>query len=134
MELNVTRSAEDAVLMLSKSFPSVDFEVLRFESLSLGEAIKRVSKLDVLVGVHGAGLSHAMFLKSPASILVQIKLLKQPLHFSQMYAALCLKSGACRMAPELLVVEGVWKNPMSVTVSFNSLEKSCEGALRASLI
>ncbi|KAJ2981389.1 hypothetical protein NQ176_g2048 [Zarea fungicola] len=56
---------------LRKAVPHMQLEVVDFASMPLAEQIKVARRTDVLVGVHGAGLTHAMFMK-PGSVLVEI--------------------------------------------------------------
>lgn len=46
----------------------VDFEVIPFE-----EQVRAARETDVLVGVHGAGLTHAMFMRESAGAVVEIQ-------------------------------------------------------------
>jgi len=48
-----------------------EVEVVRFENLSLEEQLAKDAELDVLIGVHGAGLTHGLFLDR-GSMIVEI--------------------------------------------------------------
>ncbi len=49
----------------------VDLHVVDFASMSFEQQIKTVANTDVLLGVHGNGLSHALFM-SPGSTLIEL--------------------------------------------------------------
>jgi glycoprotein 2-beta-D-xylosyltransferase len=49
-----------------------EVKVVRFEQLSFGEQLLEVREADVLVGIHGAGLSHVLFM-SPGSTMVELQ-------------------------------------------------------------
>ena len=57
---------------LKKKFgenPSIRFSAGHFEQLSLDEQLQIISRTDVLVGIHGAGLTHALFMQSNRSLV-----------------------------------------------------------------
>ncbi|THV43917.1 hypothetical protein BGAL_0815g00030 [Botrytis galanthina] len=56
---------------LVSRYPHVKIQNIDFESLSFSEQVKVVRETDVLVGVHGAGLTHGMFLPE-RSVMVEI--------------------------------------------------------------
>ena len=45
-----------------------DVHIVRFESMTFAEQLKEVRQASVLIGVHGAGLTHLLFM-SPGSYL-----------------------------------------------------------------
>lgn len=51
--------------------PAAELKVVDFAALSFAEQLRVVRETDVLVGVHGAGLTHGMFLR-PGSAMVEI--------------------------------------------------------------
>lgn len=51
--------------------PHVKIQLIDFESISFAEQIKIVRETDILVGVHGAGLTHGIFLPE-GSVMVEI--------------------------------------------------------------
>lgn len=65
--LNETEHIE----LLREGIPHAKIEVVDFAKMTLPEQIKATRKTDVLVGAHGAGLTHTMFLQ-PGSALVEI--------------------------------------------------------------
>ena len=56
---------------LKARFPNVEITAVNFAANSFAEQLKIVCSTDILVGVHGAGLSHGMFLPK-ASTMVEI--------------------------------------------------------------
>ena len=56
---------------LKASLQDVHIEVVDFAPLALPEQLMIVRRTDILVGVHGAGLTHGMFLR-PGSTMVEI--------------------------------------------------------------
>ncbi|GMI25344.1 hypothetical protein TeGR_g118, partial [Tetraparma gracilis] len=49
-----------------------EVKVVRFEQLSVGDQLKEVREADILVGIHGAGLSHVLFM-SEGSTMVELQ-------------------------------------------------------------
>ncbi|KAJ9639562.1 hypothetical protein H2199_006597 [Coniosporium tulheliwenetii] len=63
---------QDAMLKaLQRRFPAPDFHIQAVDlaHLSFGEQIEIMARTDVLAAVHGAGLTHAMFLPPEASVV-----------------------------------------------------------------
>ncbi|KAE9971924.1 hypothetical protein EG328_005296 [Venturia inaequalis] len=56
---------------LQRQFPAVKIQTVDFASISFEDQARISSETDILAGVHGAGLTHAMFQK-PGSALVEI--------------------------------------------------------------
>lgn len=56
---------------LKSELPHVDINVVDFATLSFKEQLRIVQDTDILIGVHGAGLTHEMFLQ-PGSTVVEI--------------------------------------------------------------
>jgi protein O-GlcNAc transferase len=54
------------------TFPNVQINVVDFASIKFRAQVALLQKTDVLVGVTGAGLTHALFLQ-PRSCLVEIQ-------------------------------------------------------------
>ncbi|KJX95149.1 DUF563 domain-containing protein [Zymoseptoria brevis] len=64
---------QDALVQAIRSrFPQVDVHLVDFAALSFKQQLETVASTDILVGVHGAGLTHGMFLK-PNSTIVEIR-------------------------------------------------------------
>ena len=57
---------------LQSLFPGIKVRLIEFGEIPLSEQIKIIRDTDVLAGVHGAGLTHAMFLP-PESAVVEIE-------------------------------------------------------------
>lgn len=64
-----------AVTQMLQSLPGVQVEIVSFENMSIKEQIEAVQSADIIVGVHGAGLSHVLFAR-PNTALVEIRPLK----------------------------------------------------------
>jgi capsular polysaccharide biosynthesis protein len=58
-------------VFLHQQEPKAILTPLYLESLSLKQQLEHVAYLDILVGMHGAGLSHVLFMK-PGSVLVEL--------------------------------------------------------------
>jgi protein O-GlcNAc transferase len=56
---------------LKKRYPTADIQAIDFADHSLRDQIRTVRKTDVLVGIHGAGLTHSIFLE-PGSAVIEI--------------------------------------------------------------
>lgn len=56
---------------LKPSYPSMEINLVNFASLSFAEQLRTIRKTDILAGVHGAGLTHGIFLQ-PSSTMVEI--------------------------------------------------------------
>ncbi|EFY84844.1 DUF563 domain protein [Metarhizium acridum CQMa 102] len=56
---------------VQKAIPHLDLEIVDFAGFSFAEQLKIVRETDLLIGVHGAGLTHTMFLP-PGSAVVEI--------------------------------------------------------------
>ncbi|EED11803.1 glycosyltransferase, putative [Talaromyces stipitatus ATCC 10500] len=62
---------EEYLREVQERFPHIRVQNVDFASIPFKEQICILQKTDILVGVHGAGLPHAMFLK-PKSVVVEI--------------------------------------------------------------
>ena len=71
---------EEIINALSSRFPDIRVRAVRFEKMSLAEQLGCVNAADILIGMHGAGLGHALLMK-PNSGLLEIF----PLHFAFPY-------------------------------------------------
>lgn len=60
---------DELVAALTAAHPDVEVKVLDFARLSLAKQIQEAHDADILVGVHGAGLAHGMFLQSSSAIV-----------------------------------------------------------------
>ncbi|KFY29431.1 hypothetical protein V493_02371 [Pseudogymnoascus sp. VKM F-4281 (FW-2241)] len=54
---------------LRAHIPHLKIQIIDLTTLSFSEQVKVMRGTDILVGVHGAGLTHAMFLPSPAVVI-----------------------------------------------------------------
>jgi protein O-GlcNAc transferase len=56
---------------LRSKFPDVEIDSVDYASLSFAEQLNATRRSDILIGVHGAGLTHGMFMR-PGSAMVEI--------------------------------------------------------------
>lgn len=71
-----TRKLKDRDALLDavkEKFPSVEIDVVDFGALPFGDQLRVAQKTDVLVGVHGAGLTHTMFLREGVTAVVELQ-------------------------------------------------------------
>lgn len=62
---------EEYLARLQEDFPLVQVQSIDFASMSYKEQLEIVQDTDILAGVHGAGLTHGIFLP-PGSVMVEI--------------------------------------------------------------
>jgi glycoprotein 2-beta-D-xylosyltransferase len=61
---------EDALIAsVGRAFDGADVAGVRFEELGVAAQLRCVSETDILVGMHGAGLAHALFLPANGGLL-----------------------------------------------------------------
>lgn len=65
----LSRKLERRLVNGIKALPGVDLKVVDFATISFQEQINIVGNTDVLLGVHGNGLSHILFLPPGASVI-----------------------------------------------------------------
>ena len=58
---------------LQLRYPNVVVQAVDFATLSLPDQLRLVQSTDILVGVHGAGLTHTMFMRGNAGAVVEIQ-------------------------------------------------------------
>ncbi|CAJ2502699.1 Uu.00g100930.m01.CDS01 [Anthostomella pinea] len=58
---------------LQRRDPHIDVRMVDFAALPFSEQVRVARETDVLVGVHGAGLTHSMFLRPGAAAVVEIQ-------------------------------------------------------------
>ncbi|KAF6804492.1 DUF563 domain-containing protein [Colletotrichum sojae] len=73
-----TRKLMDQDVLLEaarKEFPLPDFNIqsIDFAAISFPEQLQVAQETDILVGVHGAGLTHTMFLRENGAAVVEIQ-------------------------------------------------------------
>ncbi|TQN64097.1 EGF domain-specific O-linked N-acetylglucosamine transferase [Colletotrichum shisoi] len=65
---------QDALLYAARAkFPGVNFQTFDFAALPFPDQLRIVQSTDVLVGVHGAALTHTMFLREGGAAVVEIQ-------------------------------------------------------------
>jgi hypothetical protein len=62
---------EDLLFTLQNSFPYDEYDVqdYNFENMTLGEQMSIIHNTDILVGMHGAGLAHVMFMRPNTHVI-----------------------------------------------------------------
>ena len=60
---------EDFVDELEKTYPDIQIEMVNFADIPLPKQLEVIQNTDILVGVHGAGLTHALFLPLGSAIV-----------------------------------------------------------------
>ncbi|GBG28070.1 EGF domain-specific O-linked N-acetylglucosamine transferase [Hondaea fermentalgiana] len=64
-------NAKDLVEALRRGLPDVDVEPTSFENMPFAEQVATVRDADVLLSVHGAGLTHLLFMR-PGTLVVEL--------------------------------------------------------------
>ncbi|KAK5679217.1 hypothetical protein LTR17_027605 [Elasticomyces elasticus] len=65
----ILSNQDDLFTALQARFPDITMRLVDFAQLPFREQVRIARSSDILVGVHGAGLMHGMFLKSDSSIV-----------------------------------------------------------------
>lgn len=60
---------ETSLLQHIQSMPDVELHVVDFAKMTFHEQIRQVAHTDILIGVHGNGLSHLLFLPPNSSVI-----------------------------------------------------------------
>jgi len=60
---------DQLITELKRELPGVDVCGARFEEFSVADQLGKVCETDILVGMHGAGLTHALFLPAGAGVV-----------------------------------------------------------------
>lgn len=63
------RDQDAHIRKLRETFPNVKIEVVDLAELSYAQQLKLATETDVLAGIHGAGLTHAMFMARTSSVV-----------------------------------------------------------------
>ncbi|KAK1633626.1 hypothetical protein BDP81DRAFT_434162 [Colletotrichum phormii] len=65
---------QDVLLDAARNaFPDASFQVIDLGAMTFPEQLRIIQSTDVLVGVHGAGLTHTMFLRENGAAVVEIQ-------------------------------------------------------------
>ena len=62
-------SSTDLLEALQAEFPAAIIQSVDFAELSIRDQVQMASRTDILIGVHGAGLTHAMFMPQGSCIV-----------------------------------------------------------------
>lgn len=73
MDTRRIRDTDNLLRALRGAFPNVNAQAIDLAALPMAEQLRIVQSTDVLVGVHGAGLSHAMFMREGEGAIVEIQ-------------------------------------------------------------
>jgi glycoprotein 2-beta-D-xylosyltransferase len=71
----------DELKMKFSNYPNVNFTSNHFEGLSIEEQLNTIIRTDLFVGVHGAGLTHVLFLKSNRTLIELVPSSRAGVHF-----------------------------------------------------
>ncbi|KAK3581278.1 hypothetical protein CHS0354_033011 [Potamilus streckersoni] len=63
------KNEEELVLTLREIYPDHDIQGIQLDAIPMKEQLQWITKTDVLIGMHGAGLSHILFLPPHAAVL-----------------------------------------------------------------
>ncbi|XXQ35888.1 Glycosyltransferase 61 catalytic domain-containing protein [Plasmodiophora brassicae] len=63
------RNEDELVGAAQQAFPDVDVEKVAFEEMDVSEQVVAVHRATVVVGVHGAGLTHILFARGGAALI-----------------------------------------------------------------
>lgn len=78
-------------------YPNINFTTNHFENMSFAEQLKIIINTDVFVGVHGAGLTHVLFLKSNRALIELVPHRQLGDHFSLLASMNKVKYDPCRL-------------------------------------
>jgi protein O-GlcNAc transferase len=67
------RSQDALFAALREQIPHIKLDVVDFAAITFEEQLRIVRDTDVLVGVHGAGLTHTMFMREKAGVIVEMQ-------------------------------------------------------------
>lgn len=62
-------SNEDELVAMMRSYKNVNVTVVDLASLTFSEQLGVVSQTDIFIGMHGAALTHTLFLPSHAAMI-----------------------------------------------------------------
>ena len=63
------KNENEVIEVLGKAMPEDNISRVMMENLSMKEQLKIISGTDILIGMHGAGLSHVLFLPSTSGVI-----------------------------------------------------------------
>ena len=78
-------------------YPHINFTSNHFENLSFAEQLKIIINTDVFVGMHGAGLTHVLFLKNNRALIELVPRTLSGNHFSLIASMNKIKYYPCRL-------------------------------------
>lgn len=67
------RDIDHLLQALHKAFPTIIAQAVDFAAIPMADQLQIVQSTDILVGVHGAGLSHAMFMREGKGAVVEVQ-------------------------------------------------------------
>lgn len=94
--------------------PNINFSTNHFEEMSFVEQLKIIINTDVFVGVHGAGLTHVLFLKTNRALIEIIPRRRLGDHFSLLASMNKIKYHSCLLSDSAgvmidLIYDGITK-------------------------
>ncbi|GBG28069.1 EGF domain-specific O-linked N-acetylglucosamine transferase [Hondaea fermentalgiana] len=79
-------NGKEVVETLQRDLPDVDVVPISLETMSFAQQVAVVREADVLLGVHGAGLSHLLFMRPGAMVIELIPDEYEPFHHYDSFA------------------------------------------------
>lgn len=87
---------------LFSNYRNIKFSYNHFENLSMEEQLKIIVRTDVFIGIHGAGLTHVLFLKSNRVLVELISSFVQlPAHYQWLSKINNVKYQSCEIGDNL---------------------------------
>jgi glycoprotein 2-beta-D-xylosyltransferase len=91
---NEKQILHDLKIRFSK-YPNINFSSNHFEQLTIEEQLNTIVQTDLLIGVHGAGLTHVLFMKSNRALIELVTASKGGIHFDLMASLNNVKYHRC---------------------------------------
>ncbi|KAL1865668.1 hypothetical protein Daus18300_007044 [Diaporthe australafricana] len=95
------RNIDHLLQALHRAFPNIIAQAVDFAAIPMSDQLQIVQSTDILVGAHGAGLSHIMFMREGKGAVVEI----QPAGLSELDHQARYKNLAAMMGQEYFLAE-----------------------------
>jgi glycoprotein 2-beta-D-xylosyltransferase len=83
-QLSNEKQILDDLKIKFSNYLNIKFSSNHFEELTIEEQLNTIVQTDVFVGMHGAGLTHVLFLKSNGALIELVPSRQIPIHFDLM--------------------------------------------------
>jgi glycoprotein 2-beta-D-xylosyltransferase len=80
-QLSNEKQILDDLKIRFSNYSNIKFSSNHFEELTIEEQLNTIVQTDVFVGMHGAGLTHVLFLKSNGALIELVPARQMPTHF-----------------------------------------------------